>query len=331
MTIERETVTVPREALRQLRRVAEMEFETDRLGSVMIANWIIQDLAAAPPPTGEGGDQVEVWAQRLYESNAFYASSRADPDDGGWSDMAPNDGGIRDLHMDMAKAAKAIWDHEDAAPTPLLDGQGSSAEGADTQPSADVAVLDKDQRKAIERAAMDAGCESWRHCRLAMVDGEEIVGYPAFSRADMAELARLYREDDASQQAAVSTTSQPGTSAASEPSNPPPSADRAQRVRDILYRDMDGNTPIGNTADAILQALSQPAQDEEGDVDQVQVWAKALYDTNAFYRGDRMDWSEMASPDGGIRDLHTEMAVAAMLVWASEDDHAPAQDEVSNG
>lgn len=56
------------------------------------------------------------------------------------------------------------------------------------------AVLDKHQLKAIERAAIDAGRDAWRHCRLAMVDGDEIVGYPAFSRADMAELARLYRE-----------------------------------------------------------------------------------------------------------------------------------------
>lgn len=53
-------------------------------------------------------------------------------------------------------------------------------------------LLDKAQQKAIEHAAMDAGADSWRHCRLAMVDGDEIVGYPAFSRADLAELARLY-------------------------------------------------------------------------------------------------------------------------------------------
>jgi len=52
--------------------------------------------------------------------------------------------------------------------------------------------LDEAQRKATERAAMDAGTYSWRNCRLAMVEGDKIVGYPAFSRADMAELARLY-------------------------------------------------------------------------------------------------------------------------------------------
>ena len=52
--------------------------------------------------------------------------------------------------------------------------------------------LDEAQQKAIEHAAMDAGAYSWRHCRLAMVAGDEIVGYPAFSRADLAELGRLY-------------------------------------------------------------------------------------------------------------------------------------------
>lgn len=54
-------------------------------------------------------------------------------------------------------------------------------------------TLDESQRKAIERASQEAACESWRHCRLAMVDGDEIVGYPSFSRADLAELARLHK------------------------------------------------------------------------------------------------------------------------------------------
>jgi len=56
-------------------------------------------------------------------------------------------------------------------------------------------VLDAAQRKAVERAALDAGCHVWRRARLAMVEDGKIIGYPAFSRADMAELARLYRED----------------------------------------------------------------------------------------------------------------------------------------
>jgi hypothetical protein len=60
---------------------------------------------------------------------------------------------------------------------------------------ADGGVLDASQRKAIEHAAMDAGAYSWRRARLAMVEDGQIIGYPAFSRADMAELARLYRED----------------------------------------------------------------------------------------------------------------------------------------
>lgn len=56
----------------------------------------------------------------------------------------------------------------------------------------DALRLDESQRKAVERAAMDAGSDVWRHCRLAMVADGEVVGYPCFSRADMAELARLY-------------------------------------------------------------------------------------------------------------------------------------------
>lgn len=52
--------------------------------------------------------------------------------------------------------------------------------------------LDEAQRKAVERAAQDAGADCWRHTRLAMAAGDEIVGYPSFSRADMAELARLH-------------------------------------------------------------------------------------------------------------------------------------------
>jgi len=75
------------------------------------------------------------------------------------------------------------------------------------------AVLDPHQRKAVEHAAMDAGAYSWRNCRLAMVEDGKVIGYPVFSRADMAELARLYREEPAPPAASVS----PGTSNASEP------------------------------------------------------------------------------------------------------------------
>lgn len=74
------------------------------------------------------------------------------------------------------------------------------------------AGLDPHQRKAIEHAAMDAGAYSWRNCRLAMVEDGKVIGYPVFSRADMAELARLYREEPAPPAASVS----PGTSNASE-------------------------------------------------------------------------------------------------------------------
>ncbi|WP_341020965.1 hypothetical protein [Brevundimonas diminuta] len=59
----------------------------------------------------------------------------------------------------------------------------------DAQP---VGWLDAAQKKAVERAAMDAGAYSWRNARLAMVEGNKVIGYPAFSRADMAELARLH-------------------------------------------------------------------------------------------------------------------------------------------
>jgi len=81
---------------------------------------------------------------------------------------------------------------------------------APEQPSASVpteghgtGVLDAAQRKAIERAALDAGCHVWRRARLAMVEDGKVIGYPAFSRADMAELARLYREDDAPAPASI--------------------------------------------------------------------------------------------------------------------------------
>lgn len=56
-------------------------------------------------------DQTAAWARALYDSNQFY--SHDDPDEG-WDSMAPNDGGIRDLHRDMALAAQKVWD--DAAP-----------------------------------------------------------------------------------------------------------------------------------------------------------------------------------------------------------------------
>jgi hypothetical protein len=62
----------------------------------------------------------------------------------------------------------------------------------------DALRLDEAQRTAIEHAAMDANADVWRHCRLAMVADREIVGYPCFSRADMAELARLYEAAPAS-------------------------------------------------------------------------------------------------------------------------------------
>lgn len=62
----------------------------------------------------------------------------------------------------------------------------------------DALRLDEAQRTAIEHAAMDANADVWRHCRLAMVADGEIVGYPCFSRADMAELARLYEAAPAS-------------------------------------------------------------------------------------------------------------------------------------
>lgn len=83
------------------------------------------------------------------------------------------------------------------SPQALGESLGSSPKAGLPTEGLDAAVLDKDQLKAIERAAMDAQCTAWRRCRLAMVEGEEVVGYPAFSRADMAELARLYREDPA--------------------------------------------------------------------------------------------------------------------------------------
>jgi hypothetical protein len=52
-------------------------------------------------------DQTERWAKALYFTNGFYS----DPTD--WDDMAPNDAGIRQLHADMARAAKEVWDRAD--------------------------------------------------------------------------------------------------------------------------------------------------------------------------------------------------------------------------
>lgn len=105
-------------------------------------------------------------------------------------------GGSTEDERSLRKDLHAIL----AALSPQALGEGFSALRA--SPSVpteghEAAVLDKEQLKAIERAAMDAGCTAWRRCRLAMVEGDKIVGYPAFSRADMAELARLYREADA--------------------------------------------------------------------------------------------------------------------------------------
>ncbi len=51
--------------------------------------------------------------------------------------------------------------------------------------------------------------------------------------------------------------------------------------------------------------------------DQVEAWARALYESNDFYSGE-LDWSEMNPNDGGIHDLHTDMARAAMAVWEKE-------------
>lgn len=58
---------------------------------------------AAPPVVG---DQIDAWGRALYEANHFYGYD----DEIGWDGMAPNDGGIRDLHRDMALAAKSVWD-----------------------------------------------------------------------------------------------------------------------------------------------------------------------------------------------------------------------------
>lgn len=93
-------------------------------------------LIARSQPKGAGqssGDQIGDWARALYESNAFYAASHADPDDIGWDDMAPNDAGIRDLHMDMARAAKFVWDKERT--TDNADGLS-----ADREPALEVVV-----------------------------------------------------------------------------------------------------------------------------------------------------------------------------------------------
>lgn len=62
-------------------------------------------------------DQTERWAKALYFTNGFYS----DPTD--WDDMAPNDAGIRQLHTDMARAAKEVWDRAD---TPAIAKGGAA-------------------------------------------------------------------------------------------------------------------------------------------------------------------------------------------------------------
>jgi hypothetical protein len=81
-----------------------------------------------------------------------------------------------------------------AAPPPSVSTGSRPQEAVPTCDGASV-ILDASQRQAIERAALDAGCHVWRRARLAMAEDGKVIGYPAFSRADMAELARLYRED----------------------------------------------------------------------------------------------------------------------------------------
>jgi len=86
--------------------------------------------------------------------------------------------------------------------------------------------------------------------------------------------AEVKADEVASQQAAVSSDTQPGTSAfASEPNMTPPSADSGvrEKVADLIVGksviDFDPVSCIGMVsnaeivADAILQALAQPAQD----------------------------------------------------------------------
>lgn len=94
---------------------------------------------------------------------------------------------------------------------PVVQGNGSlQASPSVPTEGHEAAVLDKHQLRAIEHAAMDAGAYSWRRARLAMVEDGKVIGYPAFSRADMAELARLYREPKDRHQATTPGASEGG-------------------------------------------------------------------------------------------------------------------------
>lgn len=134
--------------------------------------------AALTPRHEAPADQTERWAKALYENNAFY---EPDPDDAGWSDMAPNDGGIHDLHMDMARAAKSVWDRADEAPAegagereclavaidPSLDGtdfSGLFAEGSRIGKALAAAdrVLALARRSSAPEAREEAQPVAWR-------------------------------------------------------------------------------------------------------------------------------------------------------------------------
>lgn len=78
------------EAMKSLRFIANMERKTDRLGSVMVANWIIQDLAALSPeaPAREGvvmaAADAPVWADGIVTDGENVAmAQKAEADHGG--------------------------------------------------------------------------------------------------------------------------------------------------------------------------------------------------------------------------------------------------------
>lgn len=84
-------------------------------------------------------------------------------------------------------------------------------------------------------------------------------------------------------------------------------------------------------AKAILAALTPQGADKgpcpKGDADQIERWAKTLYEANDFYEHgeEGTAWEDMASPDGGIRDLHGDMARAAHVVWTAPDAISPVE------
>ncbi len=81
------------------------------------ADAILSVLQSAHPASGDvraDEDQITAWARGLFEANRFY--NHSDPEALGWDDMASPDGGIRDLHMDMARAAQKVWENADAHP-----------------------------------------------------------------------------------------------------------------------------------------------------------------------------------------------------------------------